>query len=164
MHFELEQRIDAPRDALERALRDPAYYAAIGDMPNLGTPEVLARTESGDELDVEVRYAFIGALSPAVRAVIDQEKVTWVIHTTFRLAEHTARFTVLPDHYRELLTCSGTYRFEESGGGTIERIEGNLEVRFPILGRSVERGILGGLETHVASEARVLGDWVISHP
>jgi len=47
------------------------YYAALSGMPNLGTPEVLERTESDGVVSVSVRYAFTGAMSPAVQAVLD---------------------------------------------------------------------------------------------
>jgi len=131
VHFEIDQPIGAPRDAVERTLVDSAYYAALSGMPNLGTPEVLERTESDGVVSVSVRYAFTGAMSPAVQAVLDPDKLTWVIHTSFDLAEHHASFT---------------------------------KVNFPIVGRNVERAIVGGLERHVAGEAAAIEAWVAEHP
>jgi len=163
VHFVIDQPIAAARDAVERALRDPAYYEGLGGLPGIGTPEVLARKESGTTCEVEVRYAFVGDLSSAVRAVIDPAKLTWVIATTFRFDEHTARFTVEPDHYANLLACAGTSRYDVGSDGTVQHIEGTLEVKVPIVGRSVERGILGGLESHVAAEAGAIEHWVAAH-
>jgi hypothetical protein len=164
VHFEIDQPIGAPRDAVERTLVDSAYYAALSGMPNLGTPEVLERTESDGVVSVSVRYAFTGAMSPAVQAVLDPDKLTWVIHTSFDLAEHHASFTMVPDHYTDLLTCSGTHLFLEAPAGTQQIAEGELKVNFPIVGRNVERAIVGGLERHVAGEAAAIEAWVAEHP
>jgi hypothetical protein len=163
VHFVIDQPIAAERSAVERALSDPAYYEGLGGLPGIGTPEVLGRKESGSTCEVEVRYAFVGDLSPAVRAVIDPAKLTWVIATTYLFDEHTARFTVEPDHYTNLLACAGTSRYDVGGDGTVHHVEGTLEVKVPIVGRSVERGILGGLESHVAAEAEAIEHWVTAH-
>ena len=162
MHFEIDQSIAAERGAVERTLRDPAYYEGLGGLPGIGTPQVLDRRESGATCAVEVRYAFVGPLSPAVRAVIDPRKLAWVIATTFRFDEHSAQFTVVPDHYGDLLACAGTSRYDVAGDGTLWHVDGTLDVKVPIVGRSVERGIFGGLESHVAAEARVVEHWVAS--
>ena len=69
-----------------------------------------------DRVLLEVRFAFTGSVSPAVRAVVDPGKMSWITRTELLLAEGRSSWTVLPDHYPDRLSASGTYRFEEGGG------------------------------------------------
>ena len=62
---------------------------------------------------------------------------------------------MLPDHYPDRLSASGTYRFEEGDAGpgsTVVEVEGDLKVRVPIVGRSVERVIVADLRAYIADE------------
>jgi len=54
--------------------------------------------------------------------------------------------------------------FLEAPAGTQQIAEGELKVNFPIVGRNVERAIVGGLERHVAGEAAAIEAWVAEHP
>ena len=65
MRFEVHQPIAAPCDKVEAAFLDPAFYAALGEVPNLGAPEVLGLEEGDGAVEVRVRYAFTGDLAPA---------------------------------------------------------------------------------------------------
>ncbi len=104
---------------------------------------------------LEVRMAFIGSVSPAVRRVVDPAKMTWITRTEIVPAEARSSWVVLPDHYPDRLSASGTYRFDEGDGGpgsTDVEVEGELKVRVPIVGRSVERVIVSGLQAYIADE------------
>jgi len=163
VHFEIDQPIGAPRDAVERTLVDSAYYAALSGMPNLGTLRCRAHR-------VRRRGLGLGPLRLHRRDVTGgasgarPRQADMVIHTSFDLAEHHASFTMVPDHYTDLLTCSGTHLFLEAPAGTQQIAEGELKVNFPIVGRNVERAIVGGLERHVAGEAAAIEAWVAEHP
>ncbi|MHB8682513.1 MAG: hypothetical protein ACYDA2_10530, partial [Acidimicrobiales bacterium] len=60
---------------------DPAFYAALGDMDNIAAPEVLHHEELDDGVHIGVRYRFTGHLAAPARAVLDPEKLTWVIES-----------------------------------------------------------------------------------
>ena len=156
MRFELQQRFRAAPDDVARAFADAGFYAALQELPNVDRPEVLDRQEDGERVRLRVRYRFTGALSPAARRVIDPARLTWVEDTTHDLASRTARFVLLPDHYGSRFSCAGGYRFDPDGDGTRRRLEGDLTVRFPLVGRAVERAIVSGLRDHQAHEVGVL--------
>jgi hypothetical protein len=112
---------------------------------------------------VRVRYAFTGDLAPAARRVLDPDKLTWVVESTVDRATKTTAFRMLPDHYADRLACAGSYTLVADGTAqTIQHMEGDLRVNYPIVGRLAERGILLGLKEHIAEEARVLERWVTS--
>ena len=160
MHFHVDQPLRVPRAVAEQALVDPDFYASMGAMAKIGTPEILSRQERDGAVHIAVRYRFTGHLAPAARAVLDPAKMTWVIESTMHPAEHRAEFQMLPDHYADRLECSGTYRFEERGpGAAVQVIEGDVIVHVPIVGRAVERAILLGLREHMAEEAELVARW-----
>ena len=88
--------------------------------------------------------------------------MSWITQTEVLLAEGRSSWVVLPDHYPDRLSASGTYRFEEgdAGPGTCEvEVEGDLKVRVPIVGRSVEKVIIGGLQAYIADEVAGIAAW-----
>lgn len=161
MHFNVDQPIAAPVDRVEEALVDPRFYKALASMPNIGDPDVLECTERDGEVLLRVRYAFTGELAAPARRVLDPAKLTWVVESTVDRSTNTTAFQMLPDHYANRLTCSGRYTLVGTADdGTIQRMEGDLRVNYPVVGRLAERGIFLGLKENVAQEAAIIERWV----
>jgi hypothetical protein len=59
---------------------------------------------------------------------------------------------IVPDHYPDRLSSSGRYTFDAREGGTLVGIDGELNVRVPLVGRSVERAIVSGLRNYIEKE------------
>jgi hypothetical protein len=152
MRFAVEQVLPGGPDAVIAALLDPAFIESLGASPRIDPPDLLDIARDGDRVVQRVRYRFAGDLSSAVAAVIDRSRLTWVTATTFDLASHSATFRVLPDHYADRLRCSGSHRYTATG----RSIEGELTVRYPIVGKQIERAVLSGLEEHLAAERDLL--------
>ena len=157
MRFRLEQTFDAPVDAIALAFTEPDLYAALGALPNLGRPEVLSRTEKGDVVNLQIRYQFTGDLSPAARKVVDPARMSWVEQSTHDLSRHHVDFTMVPDNYGNLLRASGRYAFAPDGPARTKRVaEGEVTVRLPLVGKSVENAIVSGIREHLADEVPVV--------
>ena len=157
MHFQLEQLIAGPVDAVARVYTEPRFYELVGELPRLGRPEVLDRREDGDVIHLSVRYRFAGDLSPAVKKVVDPARLTWVEESVHDLSRHEVTFHMRPDNYADRLRSEGFYRFEDHGdGGTRRRAEGDLIVRVPLVGRAVEGAIVSGLREHLQAEVAVV--------
>lgn len=165
MRFTVDQAIRVERAVVEDAFGDPGFYEALGDMDGLAPPQVLERRldEANPQLvHLRVRYAFAGHLAPPVRAVIDPAKVTWVDHSTLDRGRHRVDFEMVPEHYADRFSCSGSYRFEpdtEDPGTTHQLMEGEIKVHYPLVGGLVERGIFLGLRQHLGQEATVIERW-----
>ena len=68
---------------------------------------------------------------------------------------------MLPDHYANRLECGGTYTLVATDANmTMQHMQGDLRVNYPVVGRLAERGIVLGLKEHLAQEARVVERWV----
>ena len=160
MRFRLEQRFDSPPDVVEAALLDPAFLSELSRLPQLGAPEVLSHEVDGDVVRQHVRYRFTGGLAPAVTAVVDPDRLTWVEDTSYDLRSHRGDHRVRPDHYPGRLKASYTTRVEPAGGGTRRLTEGEVAVRFPLVGGRVEKAIVSGLAEHARLEAGALEEWL----
>ncbi len=160
MRFQLEQRFPAPLEAVESALLDSAFLARLALLPKLGEPHLLASEVDGPVVRQQVRYRFAGELAPAVTAVVDPKRLTWVEHTTFDRRSHRGDHRIVPDHYGDRLRCSYTTQLGVDGRFTSRVTEGDLRVRFPLVGGRVERAIVSGLVEHAELEAEVLGRWL----
>jgi hypothetical protein len=159
VRFRIEQHFGLPLDAVERTLCDPAFVEAMAQLPKLGRPQLLAHEENGETVHMQVRYAFVGHLSSAVRRVVDPQQLTWVQDLTVDRRSHRSRFRILPDHYAGLLSCEGTFALSEDGGGGSTRVaEGEVRVTVPLVGGKVERAIISGLEEHAAAEAELVDE------
>jgi len=160
--FSIRQSVGVPPAGAMAAYGSPAFYEGRPTRDDIDVREVVRHETTQDRVLLEVRFAFTGSVSPAVRAVVDPGKMSWITRTELLLAEGRSSWRVLPDHYPDRLSASGTYRFEEgdAGPGTCDvEVEGDLKVRVPIVGRSVEKVIVGDLRAYIADEVAGIAGW-----
>jgi hypothetical protein len=140
----------------------PAFYEGRPERDHIEVLEVVRHEDTGARLLMEVRFAFRGPISPAVQRFIDRNKMTWITRNEIRPDEARADWKVLPDHYPDRLSAAGVYTFEPGadGAGTssVVGLEGDLKVRVPVLGKSVERVIVSGLRTYFEAEVLTIPD------
>ena len=117
---------------------------------------------SGSRVVVEVHYSFRGSVSSAVRAVVDPAKMSWITRTEMHPDEGRAVWEILPDYYPDRLSSDGLFRFDpgDTPGSTVVTVEGDLKVRVPVVGRSVERVIVSGLRRYIEAEVASIPDFV----
>ncbi len=164
MRFRVEQRIAGDIDAVARAFTEPELYEQVGELPKLGRPEVLSRSEDGDTVLLRLQYRFTGDLSSAVRRVLDPKKLTWVEESRHDLDAHHVEFRMIPDNYADRFRCSGTYSFTAISDDTTRRVaEGDLTVKTPFVGRLVEQAIVSGLREHLEAEAPLVERYIATH-
>ncbi len=165
MRFVVEQPIAAPREAVEAAFADPSFYAQLGTLDDIATPEVLTtRRDAAGLVHLRVRYAFVGDLGGAARAVLHPARRTWVDESWFDPAVHRVNFHMVPEHYGGRLECSGSYTFEVlAADRTSQVMRGEVRVHYPLVGGLAERAIVTGLRHHLGQEAAVIERWAAAH-
>ena len=134
----------------------PAFYQGRPERDDINVLGVLHHEDLGDRVRIDVRYAFTGSVSAAVRAVIDPTKMSWVTQTVLYPGELRSSWEILPDHYPDRLSSAGSHRFTPGGNdgtATLVSVQGELKVHVPLVGRSVERVIVSGLRAYVIEEA-----------
>lgn len=161
MRFELTQRYASPPADVGAAYADADLYPTLVGLPRLGGIEVLDHSGESDRVTLGVRFRFTGDLPSAVTAVIDPAKLTWVQRSRHDLADGTATFELLPDHYPDRLRASGTFRIVVDGTGARRSVAGEIKVRgVPLVGGRVERAIVDGLGDYLTAEAPAVDAFV----
>ena len=161
MEFTVSESIAASRDEVLLALVDPGYYEYLGATATaVRAPQLLAVSEVAGTIRTSVRYAFDGTISGPAALVVDADKLTWVIDTTYDTTAHSGHLVVVPDHYQGMLRCRGTLALEDAGdGSTVETVSGRLEVKVPLVSGAAEKAILGGLTRHLELEAAAMAGY-----
>jgi hypothetical protein len=163
VRFRLEQHFASPLDQVEDAFVDPELFTELRGVDDLGRPEFLDRVDEGGVVRLRVRYAFTGELGPPLTALVEPGRITWVEESTLDRSTHRTEFHIVADHYADRLKCAGTVDLRAGAdGGTLRVAEGKLEVRIPFVGGKVERAVVEGLEAQAATQARVVGEWLVS--
>jgi hypothetical protein len=162
MHFALVQHLRAPLDVVECVFVDPKFIAEAGSLePKLGSPELLDQQEDGDKLHQRVRYRFVGQLSSVVTRFIDPSRLTWVEDVTLDRSTHRTVWKIVPDNYANLLSASGEFVLSPAGPDATERrVEGDVKVRLPLVGRKAEAAIVSGLREHGTAEEDMVNRWI----
>ena len=161
MKFDIRQAVAVPPARAMAAYGSPAFFEGRPVRDDIAVVGVVRHEDAGSRIQLEVRFAFTGSVSSAVRRVIDPAKMSWVTRTELHPGEGRSEWVVLPDHYPDRLRASGSYRFEEGDGPdrTIVTVEGDLKVPVPIVGRTVERVIVSDLRRYIADEVADIPDF-----
>ena len=158
--FTIEQQLAGTPAAVIDVLLDPAFVDARAALPKLGDAELLELTRDGESARQRVRLRFTAELAPAVTAVVDRDRLTWVDVATYDLAGHRAEHTIEPDHYADRLSCSYSDVVTPADGGARRVLGGSLRVRMPLVGGRVERAIVSGLRDYAVAETALLNAWL----
>ena len=159
MRFDLEHRFSAPLAAVEAAMVDPAYLAALR-LPDVAPPKVLAVDGDDSLVTTRVAYEYTGSLDPIAQRVLRGSEIGWVQEVTLDRTAHRARFTVVPKSHADRLRCSGTYALSEQGEGALRVISGELRINVPLIASRAEKMIVPGLVRRMKLEAVFLQEWL----
>ena len=162
MRFSIEQRYDAPPDAVMAAYTDPDLYGTFHDLSKVAVPVVLSCERDGDHVHLRLQMQFIAELSSAARRVVDPSRIRWVQDERYDLARGTAAVVFRPDDYADRFSCSGGYTFTATGDGgrCLRTTAGDLRIRVPLVGGQVERAMVSGLREHFAEEQPLVAAWL----
>ncbi len=161
MKFDVRQAVAVPPATAMAAYGSPAFFEGRPVREDIAVVEVVRHADAGSRIELEVRFAFTGSLSSAVRRVLDPAKMSWVTRTVLHPGEGRSEWEVLPDHYPDRLRARGSYRFEEGDGPdrTIVTVEGDFTVSVPIVGHRVERVIVSDLRHYIEDEVAGIPDF-----
>ncbi len=163
MKFRLEQHFASPLADVEEAFVDPDLLAHLEDEPDLGRPRLLDKRDEGGLVHLRVRYAFTGEIGPPLSALVEPARLTWVEVSVIDRRTHRTEFHIVADHYPDRLKCVGTVELTSgAAGGTVRVAQGNLEVKAPFVGGKIERAVIDSLVDQAATQARVVGEWLVS--
>jgi len=163
VRFHAEHRIGGSEEAVAALLVDSAFYLHLA-LPDLSPPEVVDEESDGDRAMLRLRYEFVGSLDPIAQRLLGSSRLAWVQEVRVDKSAGTGglRFEAEKDPRR--LHGAADFVLTESGGGTIRRIDGELVVAVPGIGRMAERRIVPGLLRRMDIEAQAMDDQLRSGP
>jgi Protein of unknown function (DUF2505) len=156
--FSFDRAVDVSPEVALCAYGEPSFYEGREQVENISVLEVVDHQDLDTTVLIAVRFKFTGSVSAAVKAVIDPNKMSWVTRTEVLLEERRTTYTVLPDHYPDRLTSSGSFVFADGAtpNSAVITVAGELKVHVPIVGRTVERTIESGLHSYIEKEVASL--------
>jgi Protein of unknown function (DUF2505) len=158
--FHTAQTLRGSPVAVQELLLDPGFIAARSELPKLGGAELLESTRDDTTAHLRVRFRFTAELSPAVTAVVDRDKLTWVDDARLDLTALEASHTIEPDNYADRLRASYRSVLQVDGIGTRRVLTGIVKVRMLLVGGKVEGAIVSGLQEYAVAEEGLLNDWL----
>lgn len=163
MEFSAEHRFDAPPGAVAAVLGDRAFYEEL-ELPDLSLDAVVA-DGPGDQPTERVlvlRYEYTGSLDPMARRLLGGERLTWTQEVRLLPASPAAGRTVdgalafRAEANPELLHGDARFTLASEGGLTVRRLEGEVVVALPIVGRMAEQRIVPGVLARLDVEAAAI--------
>lgn len=158
--FSLSQELAAsPAEALA-AMADPSWYDAVRETPTAWAPTLEAVESEGGNVVAVIRYRFRGTLNRAASKVLDPGRLTHLDRITIDPRAATFSWDVRPEQLADRLSITAGGRVEPGRDGARRILTGAVEVRYPLVGRQVERAIVKGLEEHAEHERRAFSAWM----
>lgn len=161
MRFEITHEIDAPLDAVERAVLSPDLGSMLAEsLTSIESVETTLHELKDGELRRVLRFQASAPLPIFKSYPVAREAMAWEERWTYRLADRASSWAVFTkDEWRRYFRSQGSYRLEPSpsGGGRTRRVVlGDLEVNLSMLGRVVERMALTEVRKTYDAEADAL--------
>jgi hypothetical protein len=156
MKFQVEHAFEADPASLTAIWLDPEFHLAL-ELPDVSRPELVAKTTTGTEHTLDLRYEFVGHVDPIVNKLLAGRSLTWRQRLTFDTVSRRGTLTVVSEDGSERLKASGQIVLEETTHhGTRRTMRGDLRVRVPVVGGAAERRIVPGLVRRLDVEADAL--------
>lgn len=165
MHFEIVHEFDIPLDALELAVISPTLADKLSaKLVKSGIEKIAQKAHAlkNGVLDRVWHYQANVKLPAFASGYVTREMLAWDEESTYALKSHSSTWTIVPNfkpEWRKYFSASGTYRIVPLGNGRAKRIvEGELELRVPVVRQVAERMILNEVRKTFEAEAAVLRD------
>jgi hypothetical protein len=129
-----------------------------GKVPSLESVITVEHALRDGELHRVLRFQASAPLPIFKGYDIAKDSMTWEERSTYRLADHASTWSVAPrDRWRQYCRSEGTYRLERlPDGRTRRRVDGEIDIRLPILGAIVERVAIFEVQRTYDAEADTL--------
>ena len=157
MRFQAEHHFHGSARDVGSLLVDPTFVAGLA-LEDLSLPEVLERRADGDEAGLRLRYEFVGTIDPIARRLIGPGRLAWIQEVHIDLADGHGGLRFAAERDPGRLHGSASFTLTSSGEGTVRRLDGDLVVAVPGVGRMAERRIVPGILRRLDIEARAVDD------
>ena len=165
MRFEIVHEFDIPLDALELAVISPTLVDRL--TPKLQKRNIERVVQKSFKLDGGVldrvwHYQAKAPIPAFAKNVVTREMLAWDEHSRYDLSRHASTWTIEPNikpEWKKYFHASGKYKIISLGNGRAKRVvEGELELKVPVVRQMAERMIVNEVKKTFEAEAATLKD------
>lgn len=157
MRFHAEHRFEGPEHSVASLLADPGFYRGL-HLPDVSQPEVLETRRDQNTSVLRLRYKFVGSLDPIARRLLGSRQLTWMQEVRIDASTGSGTLGYEAEADPKRLHGEADFVLVADGGGTLRRLDGELVVAVPGIGRLAERQIVPGILRRLDIEAQALND------
>jgi hypothetical protein len=156
VHFSAEHEFDGTPHDVAVILTDPRFHTNL-DLPDLSRPEIDLQDASGSERKLRMRYEFVGSLDPVARRLLGSRRLTWIQTLVLDIDTGNGSLAFAAEAEPKRLYGSAAIRLDAlDAARTRRRIDGDMFVKFALVGGTAERRIVPGLVRRLDSEAEAV--------
>lgn len=159
MRFEIIHELDAPLNAVEKAVLSPDLGPMLArGLTSIESVETLEHVLKDGELRRVLRFQASAPLSIFKGYPVAREAMAWEERWTYRIADRASTWAVFTkDEWRKYFQSQGTYKLESLPGGKTRRVvNGDLAINVSVIGRVAERLALTEVRKTYDAEADTL--------
>ncbi len=136
-------------------LASPEFYLGLV-LPDLSQPELLDERQETNAKVIRLRYAYEGSLDPIALRLLGANQLKWVqeVRVDLSAASGSLHFEAESDPRR--LHGSASFVLTANASGSVRRLDGELVVAIPAIGRMAERRIVPGVLQRLDVEAEAI--------
>jgi len=161
MRFHAEHRFPGSVSAVGALLVDPEFHREL-ELPDLRLLEVVDGDTGGSvssgESHLRLRYDFVGHLDPLASKLLAGRRLTWVQDLRVDRSRGTGRLSFEAEAAPDRLHGAADMVLESVDGGTVRRLDGELVVAVPLMGRRAEGRIVPGVLRRLDIEAVAMAE------
>ena len=138
-------------------LASPEFYLGLA-LPDLSRPEVLEERQETSETVIRLRYTYEGSLDPIALRLLGADQLKWIQEVRVDLSADSGSLHFEAESDPRRLHGSASFVLTANAGGSVRRLDGELVVAIPGIGRMAERRIVPGVLQRLDVEAQAIED------
>ncbi len=165
MKIELVQQFATDADTFWKTFFDEEYNEALFRDGIKAKERILLSSDETDErIERRVRVTPDEDVPAAVQKLIGGD-TTYIEHTTHRKGSNEAHVTVemQADRLKSKFSFTSVIRTEPDGTGIKRTLAGELKVKIPLMGGTIEKHVAEGLRRNDVKAAEFMKNWLTSH-
>jgi hypothetical protein len=152
VRFHAEHSFSASGAAVASLLASPEFYLGLA-LPDLSQPEMLEERHETSETVIRLRYAYEGSLDPVAQGLLGANQLKWIQEVRVDLTAGSGSLHFEAESDPRRLHGSASFVLTANASGSGRRLDGELVVAIPAIGRMAERRIVPGVLQRLDVEA-----------
>ncbi len=127
MNFEVEERINYPRELVFTTIRD-RLPELIPYLPNVKKIEVIDKKKTKDIVNLKNKWYADFEIPRVVQKVIKIEEIAWIDYARWNEKDYTCEWRIEPVFFKEYVDVKGVNYYYEDGRETIIKLTGEINI------------------------------------